>query len=1047
MAEPNQHVLTEGLTNRQESAVRSNSRLLLVVAGAGSGKTDVMARRIAWWVGVDGVPKEQIVAFTFTERAAEEMKFRIRQFIELVTPPGEDATLGDMYVGTIHGYCLKLLRDLAPDDYHNFDVLEEGARVALVQRGYHYLLGLNGLADELSVGRQWPMGQFATISYFLKAYDLLNEYDELEVKLPPETPPHRAGSEADWCKQAKLITKVGRDPTARAFAISAARFYAYLRCRRFLDFSTSQSEVLRLLRREPDTLARLRQQVRRLVVDEIQDVNPVQRKLIDAIVGDDGHLTGVGDHRQAIFAWRGGRIDIMAELFEELDDEHNRDGEVVELTHNFRSTPRIIGIANDWASTISPVRSMTSPDMEHGRETRTDAHGSHIASIAFATREEEADWIAKTINKLVDPKAGTGTTHDTPDGDRGLTYGDIAVLTRSGTDARTYMTALEAAGIPAIFRGGDLFSQPEVLLLIAVLSLMAGLDRYMGNRPKSLAKRIQTTLGCEAEPQAVLMAAAAAVRAAGLPLPGDTEERLALAGELVQRRHQRQPVTAAEASRLQTRELRDYVRRDGKPRRVFPQAIFHFALAESGVAGWDGAHRRSESAMFHLGTLSSLVRGMETPGWTDPTDFHYQMIALCTWGAESARTEEAPLLVQPDTVTISTVHSAKGLEFAAVFLADVCAQRFPSNQAKTAPQLPFTGPLARRIDPTLLADNTNLDGERRLMYVGLTRAERYLFMTCSGTRRSQFQRAVEELVVNAGGLAAGSGRGIPKGIVPKPSRAKRDIRLVTSFSDLRYYLECPHDFYLRKVLGFAPTIDQAFGYGRGVHNLLRAVHSDPGNWAQLAHEDGKLEEALNQLVGRGLMYLRYTVGDPQQRMEHRAVEIVADYVRTYADELATLHFEPEREFETLIEEEQVLVSGVIDIVRHDDPPRVSLVDFKSGEPDSDTSTRLDSDEMRLQVSLYGVAAKKELEYKPDQGIVRYLAERDPARRELVVPLDDEALTAARAIVAETARAIRDRRFHEGPTGRPRDTKLKSRCGECDFLLFCGHEAGADYRAG
>jgi DNA helicase-2/ATP-dependent DNA helicase PcrA len=304
---------------------------------------------------------------------------------------------------------------------------------------------------------------------------------------------------------------------------------------------------------------------------------------------------------------------------------------------------------------------------------------------------------------------------------------------------------------------------------------------------------------------------------------------------------------------------------------------------------------------------------------------------------------------------------------------------------------------------------------------------------------------VEELIANAGGVAASNGRGIPKAIAPRPSRAKRETRLVTSFSDLRYYLECPHDFYLRKVLGFAPTIDQAFGYGRGVHNLLRAVHSDPAGWAELAQQDGKLEEALNELVGRGLMYLRYTVGEPQQRMEHRAVEIVTDYIRTYANELSTLEFEPEREFETLIEEEQVLVSGVIDIVRHDDPPRVSLVDFKSGEPDSDTSTRLDTEEMRLQVSLYGVAAKKELEYKPDQGIVRYLAEEDPARRELVVPLDDEALTTARSIVAETASAIRDRRFHSGPTSGPKDPKLKSRCGECDFMLFCGNPVAISHR--
>src|SRR5262249_16171947 len=162
-----------------------------------------------------------------------------------------------------------------------------------------------------------------------------------------------------------------------------------------------------------------------------------------------------------------------------------------------------------------------------------------------------------------------------------------------------------------------------------------------------------------------------------------------------------------------------------------------------------------------------------------------------------------------------------------------------------------------------------------------------------------------------------------------------DIRLVTSFSDLRYFLECPHDFYLRKVLGFTPTIDQAFGYGRGVHNLLRAVHSDAARWSVLSQDPDALRAEVQRLIERGLFYLRYTTGQAGRNMAQKAVRLVADYVRTYSPELARLVFEAEREFETLLEEEQVLISGAIDLVRLDEPPRVTLIDFKSGDPESD----------------------------------------------------------------------------------------------------------------
>jgi DNA helicase-2/ATP-dependent DNA helicase PcrA len=1039
-------LLLAGLTDQQAGAVRSEKRRLLIIAGAGSGKTEVMARRVAWWVGVEGVPKDAVVAFTFTDRAAEEMKFRIRQYIQAITPDEGDATLGGMYIGTIHSYCLKLLRELRPEVYHNYDIVDDIARVALVQRCYDYLLGLRAFQQALSIDA--PISRSRTIQEFLRAYDLLNEYNELDVSLPESPQPDEPGQETEWCKQAVLVTDVGESEAAEAFERSAARFYAYLRCRHFLDFSTSQSELVRLLAADPDALGRVRETVTHVVVDEVQDVNPVQDQLVRAMVGDHGTLTAVGDHRQAIFAWRGGRIDIMAQAAEEFLSVP--DGDVVELTHNFRSTPRIIELSNRWNHTIGVPGSMASPDMEHGRSARVDLDRSHIAALRLPDRAEEAAWIADTIARLV-RSDGTGALHDSREGERGLTFSDVAILLRSSTDARTYMTVLRNRGIPAVVRAGpDLFSQPEVLLFAAALAVTAGIDRFMGgpNDPRALPNRIANVLGVEPTPAEVIMAACRTLADEGIPLEVDAGERLLLGAELIAMRTRRDETRIPRESmaRLRTPELRDWITRNIRPRRVFPQALFHLLLAEAGVERWDCDAARATAAMFHLGQLSSLVTGIETPGWTSPREYPYQIQALLLWGTQNARSEEAPLLVTPDAVSISTIHSAKGLEFAAVFLADVCANRFPSSRARREPGLPFDGPITARIDEADLVDNENYDHERRLMYVALTRAERYLFVSASGRRQSRFFRAIPDLVSAAGGVGDARPAATPAELEYISSEPSRESRLVTSFSDLRYYLECPHDFYLRKVLGFTPTIDQAFGYGRGVHNLLREVHSDPKSWAELARNPEALQARLWELIRRGLFYLRHTVGQPADNMKSKAVRILADYVGTYADELSRLTFEPEREFETLIEEQQVLVSGAIDVIRLDDPPRVTIIDFKSGEPESDARMSLDEDEMRLQVSMYGLAARHELEYDPDRGLVRYLGEEDPELRQLDVELDNAALAEARALVAETAGSIRSRRFASGPRRSARRDNQLSRCGECDFLGICGMAEAKAYRS-
>lgn len=1039
-------ILLDRMTAKQAEAVKSPERRLLVVAGAGSGKTEVMARRIAWWIKMEGIPRQNIVALTFTERAAEEMKFRIRHWLKKISSAEEEVTLGGMYIGTIHGFCLAKIREYWPDDYHNYDILNESARAALILRGFRHPLGMEDLRNAMR------LGQYETVQKFMQAYDQLHEHNRFKVKLPSGKPPYEQGAlENDWCKRAKLRTDVGDTSEARAFAVSAARYYAYLRCRRFLDFSTSQSEFIRRLRADTNRLKQLADQKLCLVVDEVQDINPVQHELIELLVGDSGRLTAVGDHRQSIYGFRGAKVEIIGKLWKEF--KVASDTKVLDLEENFRSTPRIIDLANRWSQTIGTVRSTTW--MKHGRTTRTDDHESHVALVGFGNRAKEALWIAEMIRVLV-PDVSKGARHDKRDGSyRGLTLSDVAILVRSSTDIRTYMQALRSIGVPCVVRSGpDLFSQPEVLLFVAALAITAGHEEFVGspNNPKSLPRRIQSVLGCVPRTETVLREAAKAVRREGLAFDRDAEERLLTAAKAIYTIYKRisedQGITRL--SVIRTPQLRHFLSSRNKLRRVFPQKIFHMLLSEAKIDAWDTSDRRGQTAMFHLGALSGLITDIETPGWTSVRDYPWQIVGLCQFGAEQGRTDEQPLMEQPDAVSISTIHAAKGLEFAAVFLADVNPCRFPSSYARKTPKLPLSGKIEEQIDISGLADNANYDGERRLLYVALTRAERFLFISHSGQRTSRFVKELQGMVKAAGGLVPVKPKKLLKGLKYAPQEYRRDVRIVTSFSDLRYYLECPHDFYLRKVLGFSPTIDQAFGYGRGVHNLMRAIHSDPKKWAALAHDREALEHDIRSLIRRGLFYLRYTTGEPVDNMRRKGIRIVADYVQRYASELATLIFEPEKEFESLIEYEDgggsALVSGAVDLVRQDQPPRVTLIDFKSGDPDSDLHQKLDEKEMQLQVGLYAVAVKKELQYQPDQGLVRYLDADDPSKAELRIPLDEKALDSAKNTVVEAAKHIRDRGFDAGPTSAPKNPRNKIRCAECDFGGFCGMKAARNHRA-
>lgn len=1034
--------LLGGLNAEQAAAVGSPARLLGVVAGAGSGKTEVMARRVAWWIGVDGVDRSRIVAFTFTEAAAEELKFRVRERIGWITPDGVDASLSGMYVGTIHAFCLKCLREFAAAQYYNYDVLDDVSRMSLVQRGYWDLLGLRAFEAAASAAGL-AQGRFAAIDLFLRTYDILNEHVALTFSGSDRTAPPRVEEENDWCRLMGCDTDLGDSDLALAFAHSAARYYAFLRARRFLDFSTAQAEFVRLLRTDAAFTERVTGFYDRLVIDEVQDINPAQAAIIDAIVEAGGTVTAVGDHRQAIYAFRGGRVDLMGDLFERIAAVP--DGAIQPLPANYRSTPRIIDIANAWAATIGDNAGMDCPPMIAGVEDRVDLTPQHVGIQEFATRDDEAAWIAETISRLVPPGSDDGARHGEGDRERGLGYSDVAVLVRASTEIGAYARALQQHGIPAVVRGGaDLFSQCEVMLVLSALMLASGAEEYLGGaQATSMPGRIASVLGVSPRHDAVIPAALADLESRGLAIPGDADVRVLNLAQLIRLRLVTEDrIDPAGIDYVRSARARAWLLTRRRPRRVFPQMMFQWMLEELGFADWgEVGDPVYEAVRFHIGQLSFQLKGLEMAGWTGAgDDLKFQLIGFVMWGVGGGRIPEAPLLAPPDAVTLTTMHSAKGLEFGAVFVADVKWARFPSQRARSQPTFAFDAPAVPMINAATLADNANYDNERRLMYVALTRAERFLFVSASaGANRSRFMAELTPIFLREGAAPAPIPADLGGTIELRPRAGGHESRLSTSFSDLRYFLECPQDFYLRKVLGFTPPVGQEFGYGRGVHNLLRAVHEDPATWARLAENPAGMRDAVRRLVEDGLFYLRHTVGGPYDRMMNKAVSNVSEYVAAYAHELERLEFEPEKPFETLFPEERVLVTGSIDVVRLDAPPRVTLIDFKSGRSNGNASG-LSERMMAMQLGIYGVAAAHEMQFEPDQGLVRYIGEPDASKRELPVHLSETSLAQVRRDVVATAGKIRRRQFGAGPAPESQD-----RCGPCDFGTICAHGAARAHR--
>ena len=603
----------------QRDAVTHTEGPLLVLAGAGSGKTRVIAHRIAYLLGIKEVHPKNVLAVTFTNKAAEEMARRVQ---DLLLPAGIRPPL----IATFHSACVRILREhvrhlgVSP----HFVIYDEEDRLGLVK-------------------------------------ECLREAEVEERALPPAAVVHRISHAKNQMLSPDEVERLARGPREDRIAAVYRRYQERLKQAGALDFDDLLLVTVRLWEQVPEVLAWYRGLWKYVLVDEYQDTNRVQYRLIQLLTQEHRNLCVVGDDDQSIYRFRG------ASLRNILDFEHDFAGtRVIRLEQNYRSTKRILAIA----STVIAHNA--------GRKGKTlwteNAEGERARVYRAWDESEEAAFVARTIERL---RAD------------GLGEGDVAVFYRTNAQSRVLEDALRRSTIPYVIVGGVRFyERREVKDVLAYLRLVI-------NPADDAAFKRAIAAPSRGIGRATLARLEEAARREKLPL---LETCGRLGGEVADKA--RRALGEFAALIVDLRGLRTTVPLPALCDEVLGRSAYREALRQE----------RTEDAEGRLENLEELVaaaeefqRSRESATLEDFLDTVALLSAVDEWKAERG------------AVTLMTLHSAKGLEFPVVFLTGMEEGVFPHIRS--------------------MNDVEELEEERRLCYVGLTRAKRELYLSYALRRR------------------------------------------------------------------------------------------------------------------------------------------------------------------------------------------------------------------------------------------------------------------------------------------------------------------------
>ena len=776
-ASPGVRALLGGLNADQLRAVTHGDGPLLIVAGAGTGKTQVITRRIAWLIATKRAAPSEILALTFTDKAAEEMQVRVDQLV----PYG----YADTQIATFHAFGDRLIREYA---------LELGLPpdVRVLSRP-EVVIFLREHLFEFDLDEYRPLGDptrflaaLATLFSRCKDEDIdPADYLAYADGLAAAADTDAAGEEAR--RQGEL---------ARAFA----RYQALLAANGFVDFGDQVNLALRLLRESAAVREAVQRRFRYVLVDEFQDTNRAQSELVSLVADRNRNVTVVGDDDQSIYKFRGAAISNILDF-----RERYRGARVVVLRRNYRSFAPILEAAYRLVRFNDPDRlEVRSGISKRLRPERADPAAPPVRLEAFATGSDEADWIAAEIGRRV---AG------------GARPRDHAILVRTNAAADPLLRSLNIAGIPWRFSGtSGLYARPEIRLLLAFLRVVAdpssSVDVY--------ALAASDVYGLGGTDLTAIVTMARRRNRTVLDVLDELDRQPGILRVSAE--------TRTAVSRL-VADIRRYV--ELAHDRPGGEVLYAFLRDSGTLARLAGARdAAAEEALGNIARFFEIVRAQSALLADDRALFVSRHLQTLIDAGDDPAT--ADIDTDVDAVAVLTVHKAKGLEYPVVFLPGLVADRFP---ARSRPE-PLGVPLAL-VRETLPDGDFALQEERRLFYVAMTRARDELILSHAADYGGARARRVSPFVLEALDLPVaevdvplGAGRSplerlrtyeAPADPAP-PARLASDEPLSLSFYQVDDYLTCPLKYKYAHVLRIPLAPHHSIIYGSALHKAVQEFH-------------------------------------------------------------------------------------------------------------------------------------------------------------------------------------------------------------------------------
>ena len=995
--------ILENLNQEQIKAVKHGKGPLLIVAGAGTGKTTVITRKIAYLIEKKIASADEILAMTFTEKAAAEMEERV----EMLLPLG----FVDLWVSTFHSFGERILKDNALEIGlpNNFKLLNQSQQAILIRKHL----------DEFDLDYYRPLGNptkfvKALVTHFsrLKDEDIsTSEYlkyaEELNLNLDQQFTKRKKKNLTDT-EKAQVDEALKISELANAYHV----YNKILLDNQSLDFGDLILYTIKLFKDRPSILEKYRKQFKYVLIDEFQDTNYAQYDLIKLLASPDNNLTVCGDDDQSVFKFRGASISNILQF----KKDYAKSEEVV-LIKNYRSGQKILDLAYNFIQLNNPDRLEVALKNKVSKRLKSEVKiNSEINTIFTSTAGEEARAV---VEKIIELKKK----------DKEANWSDFAILIRANDQSEIFISYLEKADLPYTFLASKgLFLKPIIIDLISYLKL---LDNYHESRAFFSVLNI-SNFNISSED---IVNISEYANRFYMSLYEVAKKVRAI-------RNISKPGIAGMEKLLSLIEKHTVLAKE----KTVGQVLMSF-LEDSGLLQELTNYRvENIKAVEKVGYVSKFFNQIDKFEQSEDDKSVRNFISQLDLQLEAGESGElsSTLNQGPDSIKITTIHGAKGLEFKYVFLVQLVDKRFPTIERKENILIPDE--LVKEVLPS---GNIHVQEERRLFYVAITRAKNNLYLTMAedygGMRRKKPSRFLYESQIIK---AAEKQKAIPTGAVDfsiKKSlgKSKEDIVLLKhlpknfSFSQLKAYKTCPYQYRLGFVLRIPRRGKAPFSFGKTMHNTLyrffqlsknkrnleqNSLFKDNKQQLERIKKNSKLTLVLDDLLD---LYEKewiaewYASKEEERKYKKTGREILENFYKIHQDDWPDVLF-LEKAFNFKVGDH--LIKGMIDRVDVIKGKQVEIIDYKTGSvPKSKSMADFE------QLLIYAYALKNILKLEPVKLSYYYLNENKKITHEH----NDNDLKILEDWITDLIEKIKKADFIATPGWH---------CQYCDFFAICPYRS-------